>query len=263
LENADRLSTRGLAEALEEHRDHPNVDLAALVVPDLMAGAPDLLSERRSQEQEAGLFLEDEEGIAHGWAELGRLALPDDLAVAKDASGLVAVLCGGSDVALQEAARIVLDSGRVSAMTLIARCGIVAGEPIVPDSLSLDRDGIAIPIAQEVVERAQKLGLAVHRGGCLAVDDAGGAPSAVSDLLGEARRAQVLGRFPEEGPAFVVLYPRPKPGISADLGIRLSAMEAGRIALSFLSSLEDSHGAPRPKKAMLQNAPGVSRRFRA
>jgi hypothetical protein len=263
LENRERLKTDGLVEALEGNREQPNVDLAAIVIPDLLAMAPDLLHERRSQEEEAGLFVEDEAGMVHGWADFARLAAPDDLAVGKDASGLVAVLSGTSDEALQEATRCLLDSGRVAALSAVMASSVEGGEPLVPEALASDHDGIRIPLAEDVVERSVKLGLSVHRGSCLPIDDASGAPLITADLLGEVRRARVLGRFGEDAPAFVVLYPRPSATRSPDLTHRLGEVEAGRIALSYLSSPDDPHAAARPKRVLSQNGPGLSRRFRA
>lgn len=260
LENAAALRTEGLADALQTSAGDPKADLAALVARDLFAAAPDLLSERREAELSAGLHLWDEDDTAYGWAELSRLALPDDVAVHKGASGTLAVIAGGADEILREGIRVLLEAGRVSGAAFVLGTGIDAGEAILADALVDDDDAMRVASSSDLAERAARVGLAVHRLGAIPVDLQLGAPPLLAELLGLVRRAGVNGRLPEDAPTYAVLYPRPRK--VAPLGVRLAEIDAGRLALSALSAYEDRY-LPRARRLPSQNAPSISRRFRA
>jgi hypothetical protein len=263
LENASSLRTTGLAEALAEGPDRLSTDLAALVVPDLFAAAPELLDERRRAEETAGLHLWDAEGSIAGFADLARLSLPDETAVARGASGTIALLASQSEDVVLQATAALLESGRVIALGVVLGSAIDARDPIVPDALATDADGIWVQPAQEIAERAQKSSIRANRIGAVRVDDRQGAPALAAELMGLARRAQVLGRVHRDAPTFPILYGRTKDGAVPPLEVRIGEVEAGRLALAFLSSTEDPPSASAGVRAMSQNAPGVSRRFRA
>jgi hypothetical protein len=263
LENMSSLRTAGLADALAEGLERPSTDLAALVVQDLVTIAPDLVDERRRAEQTAGLHLWDDEGIVLGFADLGRLALPDEAAIAKNASGILAIVAGGADEILLEATRVLLESGRVTALSCVLSSALDVSVPILPDALLTLSDGIPVGAAADLADRANRLAIGVRRIGSIAVDESQGAPVLAAEILGQARRAQARGRLPREAPAFPVLYARPKPGAVAPLEVRLTEVAAGRLALAFLSSQEDPSPSMSGIRPMSQNAAGVSRRFRA
>jgi hypothetical protein len=263
LENEEQLSTPGLADALRESSDRASVDLASLVVPDLFASAPELLLERREAEVTAGLFLADDADVVSGFAELSRLAQPDETAIARESSGTLAVLASPSEPLLVEAAGELIDSGRVSAISIVLAASIDAPGIIVFDALANEHDGTAIARANELAERATKLSIELHRPGCLTVDDERGAPALAFDLVARTRRARALGRLSEEVPVYPVLYPTARGGAFQSLTQKLRELEAGRVALSLLSSQEDPPTVARTRRGTLQNAPGLPRRFRA
>jgi hypothetical protein len=262
VENSGRLSTAGLADALEASRARPSPDLAALVVPDLFAFAPELALERREAESTSGLWLRDEDGIVFGHAELARLQLPDEASLAKDAGGTVALIAGAPEAALAEATRTLLDTGRVTALSASLSTAIDADYALIPDALAGERDGAKIPTAAELIERASKTGVEVHRPGCVMVDDTRGAPRVALELLALSRRAKAQGKLDEDAPIGLVLYPR-SLGVRATLTRKIAELFSGRLALYLLSSREDPLAGGRSKRPMAQNAPGISRRFRA
>lgn len=263
LENEALLTTRGLAEALRESNPRATSDLASLVIPDLFARSPELLEERREAEATAGLFLADDEEVVFGFADLARLAQPDEHAIGREASGTLAVLASSSEPVLVEAASELIDSGRVSAISIVLGAAIDSPGIIVFDALASSEDGTSIPRAAELAERAQKLAVDVHRPGCLNVDDDRGAPQVAFDLVARTRRARALGRLPDEVPVYPVLYPSTRAGAFQSLPQKLRELEAGRVALSLLSSQEDPPTVARTRRGTLQNAPGLPRRFRA
>lgn len=262
LENVDRLGTQGLAEALRETRQRPSPDLAALVVADLFAVAPELLPERRAAEATAGLSLSDEGAVAFGFADLARLALPDEHTVTKDSTGTLALIAGAPDLALVEALGVLLDTGRVRGLSVVLSAPLEGELPVVPDAIASDRDGARLDSAGALADRAGQLGATVSRPGCVPVDDARAIPRVAMELVGLTRRARVQGRLESDAPLGLIFFPR---GAAAEgtLGRRLAELQSGRLALYLLSSRDDTSGQPRPKRPASQNAPGISRRFRA
>lgn len=263
LENEDLLTTPGLGEALRGAGERASVDLAAIVVPDLFAHSPELLRERREAEATAGLHLADDAEVTFGFADLSKLVLPDESAVARDASGLIAVLASTSEPLLVEAANELIDSGRVHAISFVLAASIDAPGVLIADSLATEKDGVAIVRAQELADRAQRLGVEVHRSGCLIVDDERGAPALAFELIARTRRARALGRLPDEIPVFPILYPIVRGEAFQPLSVKMREIDAGRVAISLLSSQEDPPAVARVRRGVVQNAPGVSRRFRA
>jgi hypothetical protein len=263
LENEELLRTPGLAEALRSAGDRPTVDLASLVIPDLFDHQPELLAERREAEATQGLFLADEEDVIFGWADLSRLAQPDEASIARESMSTVVLLVSPSEPLLVEAANELLDTGRIIAASFVFAAPVEVPGVIVVDSLATDRDGFANSRANDLAERAMKLGVDLHRPGCLFIDDDRGAPFVTFELLARARRARALGRFPDEAPVFPVFYPVRRGETVQPLGLKIREIDAGRVALSLLSSQEDPPVVARVRKGPAQNAPGVSRRFRA
>lgn len=263
LENEALLTTPGLSEALRAAQERASVDLAALVVPDLFLHAPDLVRERREAEATAGLYLADDDDVIFGFAELSKLALPDEVAVSKEASGTVAILASSSEPLLIEAAHELIDSGRVQAISLVLAASLDAPGIIIADAIATERDGVAIARVNELVDRAQKLSVEVHRPGCLVVDDERGAPALAFELIARTRRARALGRLSEEVPIFPLLYPVSRGEAFQPLSVKIRELDAGRVAVSLLSSQEDPPVVAKVRRGAVQNAPGVSRRFRA
>lgn len=263
LENAASLSIPDLEPALAEHADPPHPDLAALVVSDLFRAAPDLLEERRAAERAAGLHVTDGDGLVTAWTDVSRLSRPDDLAVPRGATGTLAVLVGPADEALLEAAGALLETGRVESLSVALAAGIDLHEPIIPDALVTESDGIRVGRGAEVTDWAAQNRLSVHRTGALLVDDVRGAPSIAAELLMRSRRTFVVGRSGEAASGPLVLYPSAKHGNHSSLERALAEVEAVRIALSAHFVGDDPLFGRRQRQVLSQNAPGLSRRFRA
>lgn len=263
LENPARISTSGLVEALGAVRA-PSADLAALVVPDLFAHAPQLVAERRRAERAAGLDLVDDVGAIAGWAELSRLAAPDAQALGPDPSGTLVVLAAAGEDLLVEAARGLLSTGRVIGLAMVLRCGLDVEHPVVADGLASDDDGAALTQSGDVADRAARIGIELLRPGTLGIDDDRGAPRVALELVALARRAKVLGRLPDDAPVAILFHPRGDRPRQTTLSARQAELSAAKVALGVLSQdREDTSVKGRVRRPASQNAPGVSRRFRA
>jgi hypothetical protein len=134
---------------------------------------------------------------------------------------------------------------------------------IVPDALATEEDGARLAFAGELAERAARIGVEVHRPGCVRVDPASGSHALAFQLVGETRRAKAVGRISEEAPTLVVLYPTSVSRSSPQLSARIAEIEASRIVLSLMLVQEEPQPSRGSRRVMPQNAPGISRRFRA
>ncbi|MCK6547857.1 hypothetical protein L6R52_18540, partial [Myxococcota bacterium] len=257
------VSTPGLVDALSELRA-PSADLAALVVPDLFAFAPGLVDERRRAKRAAGLDLDDDAGVIVGWAELSRLGAADEQALGADPSGTLVILAAAGEDLLVEAARGLLSTGRVIGMAMVLKAGLDVDLPVAADGLASDDDGAALTQSSELADRASRIGIDLLRPGTLAIDDDRGAPRVALELVALTRRAKVLGRLPDDAPLGLLFHPRGDTPRSTSLPARAAELCAAKVALGFLSqNREDTSAKGRVRRPASQNAPGISRRFRA
>lgn len=236
LENAGALSTSGLAVALGEAGASPDPDLSALVVPDLFGQHPELLEERRGNERDAGLVVEDRGGTVWGRCDLAALEDADPTAVAEGAAGVLVVIAGGGHETLVEAARLLFDEGHVEAFAAVFGTAGPAAPVVVPEAVVTDEDAIRLPDARSTAATAEAIGLEILRPPALPIDGASGVPPAVLQLLRLVRRAEVCGDFPVDGPNVLVLSARPRPGVAPDLATRLGPIRAARLALAALAA---------------------------
>jgi hypothetical protein len=261
LENPDAIEVRGLRDALAATQGAPDRDLAALVAERLGRWpAAGLLEERRDGEASQGLWLEDGHGATWGVADLARLAAPDPGAVRGEPFGVLAVVAGGSPALREAAAGALATSGRLEAVALVAQSALDGVEPVIPDALTWDEDGIRLELAPVLARFAGRHQLSARRVGVLS--RAGGAPP-VARVLGQLRRARVQGTLDPTVKQVVVLAPAPPARSRRDVPKARAELAAARLALA---ALLDPDLAPLQSGAKPAGTGGdsrVSRRFRA
>ncbi|MCC7381891.1 MAG: hypothetical protein IT384_08685 [Deltaproteobacteria bacterium] len=252
-ENPDALSVPEILERLDGSGGLP--DLAALVVPDLIAGRPDVLDERRRVERATGLSLFDEAGVTFGLVELSSLAAPDPRAIVVGAKGPLAFIAGRAPETLLEAARDLLEAGRVAALGVVlgfeGRGGVVIPELVVSedDALAIDGAGRTLKRAEAIGIRAAPLPRAAHEGE---------AQELLLGLLRLARRAELIGSLPAGAKRIVTLYGR-SASSAGTIEQRLALLDAARVALAGLSSPD----AAMPQRGVEASKSPGSLRFRA
>jgi hypothetical protein len=242
-ENADQLATPGLAGALGGAGDPTpaDPDLLALLLPDLFAGRPELVAERREAERGVGLLLEETAGALWGWADLSRLEAADPVAVPRGASGAVVVLAGGPEELRVEAVRALLDSGRVSAIGAQFGAAPLAAPIATPEVVLSRDDGARLEGAARLEQRAKELGLACARPAVLALEDSGVSDAAL-EVVRLVRRAESLAESvaaarPQERShprtnLCCVFYARPPRG--SGVAEHLAALRSSRLLLAIL-----------------------------
>jgi hypothetical protein len=258
LENSDRLRTFGLVEALEAKEEAPDVDLAALVVPDLFHATPDLLEERRTNEATQGLELEDRNGTIFGWADLGRLAAPDRAALPEGINGTLAIVCGGAPEALIAASRTLIASGRVAGLAQVLMAEVRA-DIVVAQMLATADDGFQLAGAPLLIDKANELGIAVHP-----VDTLEDPPDLLVKLLRVVRRARVRNELSDSAMIFTLMTPNLPESATPTLKGRLAALHAARLVLATMTSAPSSRDRTLvAKSATPGQKPSFQRRFRA
>jgi hypothetical protein len=260
IENPARIRTFGLVDALRAQKGSADPDLAALVVPDLMAVAPELLAERRSNEATQGLFLDDGRGTLVGYAELGRLDGPDRSVVAADASGTLVVAVARRSEIVEAILDRVLETRRVSGVANVGSAD-VRSDVVIARTMASDDDGFLLGGADTLIAKAAELGVAAHVTERLARP-----PDALLRISRRVRLARVRGELddPNGGarPVLTVLYPRLPEGVSPTIRGRSAALVAARLVLAALLDPPPESGGD-PKIPTSATKASVPRRFRA
>ncbi|MCB9647319.1 MAG: hypothetical protein H6730_12075 [Deltaproteobacteria bacterium] len=261
LEHPDALEVRGLVDALAATQGAPDRDLAALVAQRLARWpAEGLLEERRDNEAGQGLWLEDGFGATWGVADLVRLAAPDPGAIRGEPFGVLAVVAGGGPALREAATGHLAASGRLEAVALVGHAPLDGVEPVVPDALTWDQDGVRLELAPALVRFAARHQLAARRVGTLT---RAGGPTPVARLLGQLRRARVAGLLDPTVKEVVVLAPQASQGGRRDVPKARVELAAGRLALAALLDPDLAPAQVGPKPLTSSGDSRVSRRFRA
>ena len=258
-ENPDAIHLPGLADRLEQTPDEPEADLAGLVVSDLFMRAPELLDERREQEATQGLHLEDSSGVAHGFAELTRLADPDPVVFREAREGTVALLAGGSPRTIAAAAQVLIESARVLGFALVFEAKMPADAAILPSALVGSHDAVRLPSVDHLNSLASRYELHVTRSGPVPAEVSRGASPLALGLIGLVRRAVALGSLPAALPVSVVLHSA-NPRSVKSACVRFSA---ARLALLSLLEPSTSAGGLDAKIPKPETKSRFARRFRA
>lgn len=259
-ENPHEIAVRGLVDVLASQPRAIASDHATLVIRDLARAHAETLEERRTIERAAGLELFDEASMVFGYADVAHLPTPDPRALPAGSRGILAVVAGPSDETLLAAASALLESGRVEALSVIARGGPDLDAPCaVPELLVSDDDALALEGAPRLARRVEALGIRLARGRRVAVDAERGAPPWAFALLRLMRRAQHTGLFPAEGRASLALHARSAGAATTELEAAVAGLQAARIGLMGLQLAD-------PPPATRANEPpkgSGSMRFRA
>ncbi len=257
VQNSDRLTTPGLTDALHASSDAPHPDLASLVALDLVPSRPGLLEERRASERTAGLHVTDQPGVVSAWAGLGAMSGAE--AFLSNREGTLVMISSPMPEVWVEAAKVLLGSGRVEGVATVLAAPWDVDQPVVPHVLLGGADGFRLRGAEGVGAEAKRLDMAVQEVPCMEISHASEARHAL-EVARAAQRAQVMGDFGNEQPAFLVLYPRGRSASRPGLATRLCELDAARLALSSLCR-QEAPRAPSPPSDVRSS--GFRRRFRA
>ncbi|MEQ8278652.1 MAG: hypothetical protein RMA76_29140 [Deltaproteobacteria bacterium] len=259
LENPEQIFTRGLVEAIRETPEAPEDDLAALIVPDLLRVAPQLLEERRVQESTAGLWLQDVFGTAHGVTDVATLADPDPVVFSKSRSGSLLLLAGGSPTVLLAASRALFGCGRVSGFAGVFGAGLDDDRVVIPSALVAEDDGVRFSTTQELTSVAEAHDLSVTNAGPIPVGHDRGASTVALRICEAIRRARILGSLEADASVYLVLHPRSGGGLRRARCV----LRASRLALLALLGERSQKGSPKRKSPKSEGSGRLSRRFRA
>ena len=257
-QNAADLTTSGLAAALAEPRAAPDLDLAALVVPDLFAVHPDLLPERRDAERSAGLKLYDDGATAWGWADLSTLDGADPSVLPDEPAGTFVVIAGGAHETLGRAVADLLAAREITGIACVFGTVAPTADVVVPRAIITDDDGFALARGPRMADRAAAMGIACESLAAARADGLLGAPTILVEILRRVRRSRVLGRGIDASQAVVVLHAAPGSATAPALETRRSRLDAARLALASVcdARVPDAGGPARSGK------PPKSVRFR-
>jgi hypothetical protein len=259
IENAGRLRTEGLAEALRLAGRNPDEDLASLVAAELAAVEPErgLLEERRAAERGQGLRLEDAFGLTFGLAELGALAAPDPQL--PSSSEVLALAAGPSRAGVAEAVGVLLDSGRIDRLGVVGGIAVGGWAPVIPEAMVTPRDGFALPGAAELRELAAARGVEARDVAVLEL--ARGAW--VAEAVGRARREMVRGRAPADLALYGLFHPAESVDASPTVQGGRAALDAARVvAAALLLPRKTPADSAKVGVNTYKNRP-LGRRFRA
>jgi len=258
VENPEQVRTPGLRDAWAED---PHDDLAALVVQDLMHFHDELVEERRANERGQGLFVVDEGGLQAGYAELSRLAAPDRVAVPSGSRGAVLIAAGGPRPMWTAAVEHWLKDGRVAGVSAVFASSALGTQPLLPEVVADDADAFVLPGTPTLMADAEATSLNVVATEALRLP--GRCVSPVCRLLGQLRKAQLVGKSDADTPIFVAFAPGHSRGLSRTLEGGRARIEAARLVMrrASLSILEPISGPGHTTKSTGNTGP--ARRFRA
>jgi hypothetical protein len=173
-ENKSKISTPELHEKLDQSDVGQSVELATLVIPDLMGLGGDLLREKRTNEAQAGLHFVCDGALKIAWASVESLSGADSFVIEsdprKDKEERLVVVSSASEETLLSVARALLATGRVSSAAGVFSLegahmpGIISTSCIVgvDDGVRLDGQGRFLAKARDAgveIEQLQRIEL--------------------------------------------------------------------------------------------------------
>ncbi|MEM7677322.1 MAG: hypothetical protein AAF449_15080, partial [Myxococcota bacterium] len=189
------------------------------------------------------------------------LAAPDRMAVPAGVRGGVLVAAGGPRPMWTAMVQHWLSEGRVAGVSAVFASSALGTQPLLPEVVADDADAFVLPGTPTLVVDAEAAGLNIVATEALHLPGRCAAP--VCQLLGQLRKAQLVGKTNADTPVYVAFAPGHARGLSRTLEGGRARVEAARLVLrrASLSILEPGSGAA----STTRNAgnTGPARRFRA
>jgi len=257
-ENESSLSVEGLYPQLVGGQLEDSIEMAALVLPDLLSASEELLSEKRVAEAQAGLHFVHDDALKIAWSSIDKLEGADPFVVqgntlAMRAERLV-LISARSEESLLAAARLVLDTGRVvSVAGVFALDGTHLPAVISTSCLIGSETAIRLQAQAALVEKAQEAQVEIEVLKCIGTDVGPRInPTALrlALLVNRQKHVQRIEGHGAEIVDFFTFYRRNTGVERLDLNFGLGRIQAHRITLATLltTGLEPPETRKKPSK---------------
>lgn len=251
-ENESRLSVEGLFHELDQAAHRNSLEMATLVLPDLLDFDEELLIEKRKGESQAGLHFVCDDALKIGWASPDKLEGGDDFvfpnSASAEAKSLLLIISASSIESLCAASRAVLDSGRVQAVSAVFALEGAHLPALTSSSCLFGLDtAVRLEHQDKLLAKAKELGIEIEvQSGLDLTTGPRFNPCALqlAQLIYRQKQRQRIGDRPGKITEHFLFYRQNTDSEKCALNFGLGRLHAHRLALATLLAKDDATVKP-------------------